>query len=165
MRERALPPVRAAKGVGAVRLDFGPRGPVLRVPAEAPADCAAAFMRGWRRGEALGLRERDDARLLRSAALWAEALCPRLDVPAPEIALTGGGRVWGACDAARGRVRLHRDLSMMPDGAAREVLLHELCHLREPAHGRAFWQLMDAIMPDWAEWEGMLRCLARKRGR
>ena len=46
--------------------------------------------------------------------------------------------------------------------AAREVLLHELCHLREPAHTPAFWRLLTDMMPDWAEWEGVLRCLGAR---
>ena len=75
----------------------------------------------------------------------------------------GGSRVWGLCNPARGLIRLHADLSRMPEGVAREVLLHEVCHLREPEHSPAFWGLMGELMPDWAEWEGVLRCLARKR--
>ncbi len=166
VRERDLPPVRPVKNAGAIRLGPDRHGkPMLWIPASAPSGCASAFMRGWRRGGSAVLRDRNDARLLWDAREWAESLCGSLRVPVPEIVLTGNARLWGSCAPAKGQVRLHADLSRMPDGVIREVLLHELCHLREPEHNRGFWDLMGGIMPDWAEWEGLLRCLGRKRGR
>lgn len=29
------------------------------------------------------------------------------------------------------------------------VIVHEMCHLHEMNHGRGFYALMDAVMPDW----------------
>ncbi|HEU4629719.1 MAG TPA: M48 family metallopeptidase [Gemmatimonadaceae bacterium] len=36
------------------------------------------------------------------------------------------------------------------------LLLHELCQLRVPHHGPAFWRLLDACMPDWERWRRRL---------
>lgn len=55
---------------------------------------------------------------------------------------------WGSC-SRRGHLSFSWRLVM----AAREVLeyvvVHELCHLREPSHGKAFWRLVDAAYPGW----------------
>jgi predicted metal-dependent hydrolase len=29
------------------------------------------------------------------------------------------------------------------------VITHELCHMAEPHHGAAFFDLLDKVMPDW----------------
>jgi predicted metal-dependent hydrolase len=29
------------------------------------------------------------------------------------------------------------------------VITHELCHVAEPHHGAAFFELLDKVMPDW----------------
>jgi predicted metal-dependent hydrolase len=40
----------------------------------------------------------------------------------------------------------------LPAGCLDYLLVHELCHLRIPHHGKAFWRLLDACMPDWERW-------------
>ena len=163
MRERSIPPQRTDRRGEAIRLTADPRGRrLLLVPAGAPPGAGEAFMRGWRSAEETALRPRDGEALLRSAASWAGPFARSLGVEEPRLTLILSRRVWGTCNARLGLVALHEDLSRMPDGAAREVLLHELCHLREPAHTPAFWRLMTDMMPDWAEWEGVLRCLGAR---
>jgi predicted metal-dependent hydrolase len=35
--------------------------------------------------------------------------------------------------------------------------VHELCHLREPNHSKAFWRLLEAARPGWLEHSRWLR--------
>jgi predicted metal-dependent hydrolase len=35
--------------------------------------------------------------------------------------------------------------------------VHELCHLREPNHSKAFWRLLEAARPGWQEHSRWLR--------
>jgi predicted metal-dependent hydrolase len=36
-----------------------------------------------------------------------------------------------------------------PVDAIDYVITHELCHVAEPHHGAAFFELLDKVMPDW----------------
>jgi predicted metal-dependent hydrolase len=62
---------------------------------------------------------------------------------------------WGSC-SAEGRILMNVDAVKLPVGCVDYLLLHELCHLREPHHGAAFWRLLDACMPDWERWRRRL---------
>lgn len=48
---------------------------------------------------------------------------------------------WGSCTPSTGRIRLSSRLANMPDWVVDYVIVHELSHLTEPGHGRAFWAL------------------------
>lgn len=65
--------------------------------------------------------------------------------------------MWGSCLAETGQIKLHEQLFRFPKQVAEEVLLHELCHLIEPKHNTAFWQLLTSQCADWPYWEGLLR--------
>lgn len=156
-------PVRFLAREECFRLHRDRRGRLLlTAPRGLDGGHAQAFLRGWAEAEALPLRGADDGRLLRLAEAEAVALGERLGVCPAAVGLTDGRKVWGSCHPGTRVIRLHRDLGRMPDGAAREALLHELCHLREPSHSPAFWRLMDEIMLDWPCWEGVLRCLGER---
>ena len=37
-----------------------------------------------------------------------------------------------------------------PEGGVVDyVITHELCHIAEPNHGAAFYELLDRVLPDW----------------
>ena len=48
-----------------------------------------------------------------------------------------------------GRLLLNRRLVQAPVDAIDYVITHELCHVAEPHHGAAFFDLLDKVMPDW----------------
>lgn len=62
---------------------------------------------------------------------------------------------WGSCSAA-GRILLNVEAVRLPLPCIDYILLHELCHLREPNHGTKFWRLLDACMPEWERWRERL---------
>ena len=41
------------------------------------------------------------------------------------------------------------DTSKPARGHKTYVITHELCHVAEPHHGAAFFELLDKVMPDW----------------
>lgn len=49
---------------------------------------------------------------------------------------------WGSCTPSRGTIRVSSRLIGMPDWVIDYVLLHELAHLLQPDHSRAFWNLL-----------------------
>ncbi len=50
---------------------------------------------------------------------------------------------WGSCSTQEKAIRLSHRLQPMPTWVIEAVLMHELAHLIEPNHGRAFWELVN----------------------
>lgn len=67
---------------------------------------------------------------------------------------------WGSC-STRGTIALNWRLIQMPSFVSDYVILHELMHLRQPNHSRAFWREVASVCPEWREAERWLR----KKGR
>jgi predicted metal-dependent hydrolase len=57
---------------------------------------------------------------------------------------------WGSC-SAKGNINLNSRLLFLPQRLAEHVLLHELCHLKELNHSKAFHNLLSQIDPHAAE--------------
>ncbi|MHB1191944.1 MAG: M48 family metallopeptidase [Longimicrobiales bacterium] len=62
---------------------------------------------------------------------------------------------WGSC-SAEGRILMNVDGVRLSVALIDYLLVHELCHLREPHHGRRFWRLLDRCMPGWERWRDQL---------
>ena len=63
---------------------------------------------------------------------------------------------WGSCTTRTGRIRLNVALAECPPECTEMVLVHELCHLREPNHGPRFHALMDLCYPGWRVYQRWL---------
>jgi predicted metal-dependent hydrolase len=74
---------------------------------------------------------------------WAE----RLDVDPAEVRLTGMSRKWASC-STRGRVTFASDLLAQPEEFRREVIVHELLHLKVPNHGPLFRALLSVHLAE-----------------
>lgn len=55
---------------------------------------------------------------------------------------------WGSMSPGS-RLMLNRRLIEAPMDAIDYVITHELCHVTEPHHGAAFYELLQLVMPDW----------------
>ena len=95
------------------------------------------------------------AALRRWVLLRAREVLPRL---LTELAAEHGfevGRIavkemksrWGSC-SSKGNVNLNARLLFLTSGLVRHVLLHELCHLREMNHSRAFYESLRDVDPE-----------------
>ncbi len=63
---------------------------------------------------------------------------------------------WGSCSAKR-NINLNMRLMMAPDDAIDYVIIHELCHLRELHHNKAFWALVESLCPDYRHWKAWFK--------
>jgi predicted metal-dependent hydrolase len=84
-----------------------------------------------------------------------EVLTDRLDALAPRIGVSFG-RVrigdpktrWASC-SRNGNLNFSWRLLMFPPEVRDYVVIHELCHLKEMNHSRAFWSLVAEFCPDY----------------
>jgi hypothetical protein len=65
-------------------------------------------------------------------------------------------RLWGSCTAG-GTINLNWRLILAPPAVFEYVVVHELCHLREPNHQAPFWRLVGEILPAFEEQRRWLR--------
>lgn len=68
---------------------------------------------------------------------------------------------WGSC-STRGTIALNWRLVLMPSFVSDYIILHEIMHLRQPNHSRAFWREVAAVCPDWREAERWLSAHGRE---
>jgi len=55
---------------------------------------------------------------------------------------------WGSC-TNQGNIILNPELIAAPKDCIDYVITHELCHLKECNHSKAFYKLLTAVMKDW----------------
>ncbi len=66
----------------------------------------------------------------------------------PDFRLKKMQKRWGSC-TKRGVIYLNPVLVKTPKSAIDYVILHELCHLKHPDHGKAFQRLLQTLLPEW----------------
>lgn len=92
-------------------------------------------------------QHRSDEVLQARAAQLSQRYIDGAPRPAGVRWVANQSRRWGSCTPSTGQIRLSERLRGMPGYVVDYVLLHELAHLVEPDHGRAFWALL-AAYPD-----------------
>ncbi len=89
------------------------------------------------------LEEAVQAELLKAeVAAWAR----RIGVEPKEVHLRPMKRKWASFSSA-GRLTFSTDLLKEPAAFRREVIVHELPHLKVPNHGKVFKALLPAYLP------------------
>ena len=63
---------------------------------------------------------------------------------------------WGSC-SCKGNLNFNWKLILMPREVLDYVVVHELAHRKEMNHSRAFYQVVESIMPDYKIWQNWLR--------
>jgi predicted metal-dependent hydrolase len=97
---------------------------------------------------------RREARRRIGAVVDAEA--SRLGLAYGSVAIRDQRTRWGSC-SSRGTLSFSWRLVVAPADVLAYVVVHELCHLRQANHSKAFWRLLDAARPDWREHVRWLR--------
>jgi predicted metal-dependent hydrolase len=118
---------------GLARLDGG------RLVVAGSHDQAGAAVRRWYRREA---RTRIGDVVEREAA--------RLEVAYRSIGIRDQRTRWGSC-SPRGHLSFSWRLLLAPPPVLEYLVVHEVCHLREPNHGKRFWRLLERARPAWQE--------------
>lgn len=64
-----------------------------------------------------------------------------------KVAIKHNSSNWGSC-SSKGNINLNLNIMRLPELLCDYVLLHELCHLRHPDHGRNFHALLERLCAD-----------------
>ena len=80
-----------------------------------------------------------------AVAAWEGA---QLDLRPRSLAIRDQRTRWGSCSSS-GALSFNWRLVLAPSPVLRYVVVHELCHLREPNHSRRFWNLVESRRPGW----------------
>lgn len=96
-----------------------------------------------------------DEELMALALALREKYMPSVPRPSSVRWVTNQGKRWGSCTSADGSIRLSHILKDMPSYVIESVLVHELAHLLEPNHSRAF-RTLEASYPKLERANGFL---------
>ena len=80
---------------------------------------------------------------------WAK----KIEVDPKEIHVRPMKRKWASC-SSNGRLTFNTDLLEEPASFRREVLVHELLHLKVPNHGKVFRSLLRAYLAEPPSFKG-----------
>jgi len=108
-------------------------------------DLAAGAIERWYRREA---RRRVEEVVTREAE--------RLGLKYESIGIRDQRTRWGSC-SRKGHLSFSWRLAVAPPEVLEYVVVHELCHLREPSHQKSFWRLLESACPGWQEQARWLR--------
>ena len=76
--------------------------------------------------------------------------CAKHKLPQPRMRLLKMPKRWGSA-SQDGRISLNPELIHMPSPCIDYVITHEICHLKHPNHGPAFFRLLASLLPDWRQ--------------
>ncbi|QOJ22275.1 MAG: M48 family metallopeptidase [Gammaproteobacteria bacterium] len=77
-----------------------------------------------------------------------ELYAPKLAVPTPPFRLSQAKTRWGSCNS-RGIISLNWRLIQLPLHLVDYVVVHELAHLIEMNHSKAFWEVVEFLCPTY----------------
>lgn len=69
---------------------------------------------------------------------------------------------WGSCNPVKKIITLNSELMKTPIECIEFVIAHELAHLVEANHSKAFYEVLTNIMPDWKQRKDKLDCFYLK---
>ena len=73
---------------------------------------------------------------------WLGQLSADLLISFNKLTVKRQNTKWGSCSRKR-NINLNRNLLFLRPEMARYVLIHELCHIKQPNHSEQFWELLD----------------------
>jgi predicted metal-dependent hydrolase len=84
------------------------------------------------------------------------ALVNRVGAKPREVRVQDLGYRWGSSNR-RGHLYFHWRMAMLPHRMIEYLVTHELVHLMERSHSKAFWERLERIIPDYDDRQRWLR--------
>jgi predicted metal-dependent hydrolase len=81
-------------------------------------------------------------------AMLIDEEAPVIGVEPARVQIRDQRSRWGSC-STRGTLSFNWRLVLAPFDVLDYVVVHELCHLREPNHSSRFWKLVEQRRPEW----------------
>lgn len=76
----------------------------------------------------------------------------KFNLTEPPLQIKRMPKRWGSC-TPNGKIILNPEIIKAPSKCIEYVVIHELCHLIQPNHNKAFYDLQSEMMPDWERWK------------
>ena len=73
-----------------------------------------------------------------------------------KIAIRTQKRMWGCCDYNKQLIHINWQIILSPIKVVDYVVIHELCHLVHPNHGKRFWAKVEKFIPDYRQYKKWL---------
>ena len=89
--------------------------------------------------------------------VFVEKWAPVLGVAPGKLDYRNMRSQWGSCQPTTGRICISTRLALYPPECLEYVVVHELCHLREPGHTERFWALVESCLPDYRQAKALLK--------
>lgn len=87
---------------------------------------------------------------------WLDQLSIDLSIDFNRLIVKRQKTRWGSCSTKR-NINLNRNLLFLGPKLARCVLLHELCHIKQPNHSEQFWELLDNYVKNSKSMDARIR--------
>ena len=81
-------------------------------------------------------------------AMLIDEEAPEIGVEPVRVQIRDQRSRWGSCSTT-GTLSFNWRLVLAPFEVLDYIVVHELCHMREPNHSRRFWKLVEARRPNW----------------
>lgn len=108
----------------------------------------------------LRIRRSDIPELKKQALVIAAELCAEYathyGVSYKKIAVRAQKSRWGSC-SERGNLSFNYKIALLEPRLAQYIVAHEICHIRQFDHSKAFWALVAEKFPDHRELREQLR--------
>jgi hypothetical protein len=75
--------------------------------------------------------------------------CPIIGVNYETLRITTAKSYWGCCTKSRGLISFIWQMILLPEEIVDYIVVHELCHMIEANHSKAFWSKVGEYMPDY----------------
>lgn len=72
----------------------------------------------------------------------------KYDIERPQLQVYSMEKRWGSYTSS-GKVLLNPELIKHPVYCIDYVIIHELCHTKQPHHDKEFYSLLNKVLPDW----------------
>jgi len=92
------------------------------------------------------LEHKEEARLVIRKRAWEFSKLLKLQYN--KIYIKNQKTCWGSCSSNR-NLNFNYKLLFLPENLRDYVIVHELCHLKEMNHSQKYWDLVEAVIPNY----------------